>query len=79
LIEIESLERYVDGGVLDECAKWDIDVRLESDDYMVIYKPRGVISHPNSVRDLQHPSVVGGVYRYMRSQEAHNGFDLPSM
>ena len=69
----------MDGGILVECAQWDIDVRLVKDDYMVIYKPKGVISHPNSVWDVQHPSVVGGVYRYMRSQDAHIGVDLPSM
>ena len=40
---------------------------------MVIYKPKGVLSHPNSVWDIAHPSVVGGLYHYFKGQ------DLPSM
>jgi 23S rRNA-/tRNA-specific pseudouridylate synthase len=36
----------------------------EEEDYMVIYKPKGVLSHPNSVWDVSKPSVVGGLYHY---------------
>lgn len=67
-VRIESLERFVDGWILEECPARDIDIKLEKEDYMVILKPRGVLSHPNSVRDVQHPSVVWWVYHLMKSR-----------
>ncbi len=45
----------------------------ETIDYLVIYKPKGVLSHPSSIRDVNQPSVVGGLYHYF--QQA----GLPSM
>ncbi len=66
---IDNLERFIDGGILEECPARDLDIRLEKKDYMVIYKPKWVLSHPNSVRDVTHPSVVWGLYRYMKTRE----------
>jgi 23S rRNA pseudouridine1911/1915/1917 synthase len=40
---------------------------------MVIYKPKGMLSHPNSVWDVSKPSVVWSLYHYFKDQ------DLPSM
>ena len=75
---IDNLERFVDGGILDECPAWDIEVRLEKEDYMVIYKPKGVLSHPNSVRDVQHPSVVWWVYHYIKNKATSWSWALPT-
>ncbi len=70
-VEIESLDRFVDGGILDEAPVIDLPVRHETDDYLVLYKPKGVLSHPNSIRDVAQPSVVGFLY--------HRYKDLPSI
>ncbi len=65
-MNIADLQRFEDWWILQECEAWDIDVRLEKVDYMVIYKPKWVLSHPNSVRDIQYPSVVWWVYHYLQ-------------
>ena len=57
-ITIATFMRYLDGGVLDETLPWDIDIRHETDDYLVIWKPKYVLSHPTSVRNIHIPSVV---------------------
>jgi len=63
--------------VLDECVDREIDVRLEKEDYLVIFKPKWVLSHPNSVRDMLHPSVVWWVYHYIR-KKTDDSLILPS-
>lgn len=75
-VVIDSLERFIDGGILEECPARDIEIQLEKDDYMVITKPRWVLSHPNSVRDVQHPSVVWWVYHLMKFRNTNQ--KLPS-
>lgn len=65
---IEKLTRFVDGTILDETPAWDIDVRHQTPDYAVIYKPKGILSHPTSLRELQTPSVVGGMRHYLHKQ-----------
>jgi len=70
---IESLDRFLDWGILEECPVIDLDIRLEKEDYLVLYKAKWILSHPNSVRDVEHPSVVGWLYHYFQQQ------DLPSM
>lgn len=91
-IHIENLERFTDGGILSECPVLDmrrdnieytssseevfLGIVVEKDDYMVIYKPKGILAHPNSVRDVAHPSVVGGIYHYLRTQDGDNS--IPS-
>lgn len=70
-IIIDDVRRFIDGGVLAEAPAIPLDIRHERDDYLVIYKPKGVLSHPNSVRDISHPSVVGALY--------HHYATLPSM
>lgn len=57
-VVIDELTRFVDGTVLEETPVWPIDVRYQTSDYAVIYKPKGVLSHPTSLRELQTPSVV---------------------
>jgi 23S rRNA-/tRNA-specific pseudouridylate synthase len=57
-ITIATFMRYLDGGILDETPEWDIDIRHETDDYLVIWKPKFVLSHPTSIRNINIPSVV---------------------
>jgi 23S rRNA pseudouridine1911/1915/1917 synthase len=56
---------------LDETPDIDIPVVLEKEDYLVINKPKWVLSHPNSVCDVSQPSVVGFLY--------HKYKDLPTV
>lgn len=69
-IELLSMERFLDGGVLAESPVVELDVRLEKEDYLVLYKPKGMLSHPNSVREVSVPNVVGALY--------HRYKELPS-
>ncbi len=68
---IESLERFVDGGILEEAKRIDLPIKYEKEDFVVVVKPKWVLSHPNSVRDLETPSVVAWAY--------HTYKDLPSI
>jgi 23S rRNA pseudouridine1911/1915/1917 synthase len=56
---------------LEEAPKIDLPILLEKPDYIVIYKPKWVLSHPNSVWDIKSPSVVGFLY--------HKYKNLPSI
>jgi 23S rRNA-/tRNA-specific pseudouridylate synthase len=55
---------------LAEAQRIPLDIKHETPDYLVLWKPAGVLSHPSSLRDLQTPSVVAFVYHQYR--------DLPS-
>ncbi len=72
-VYIESLKRFIDWGILQEAPAWSIDVCFECDDYLILNKPKWVISHPNSIWDMQQRSVVWWVYHYLNKQW------LPSM
>lgn len=88
-IRIENLERFLDGGILDECPALEIStdrelvqygdlarswhtpfliILQESPDYMIIYKPKGILSHPSSIWDVHQPSVVGWLYHYFQQE-----------
>lgn len=72
-INIESLERFLDGWVLEEAPAIPLEIKKEDEDYMIIYKPKWMLSHPNSVWDVSKPSVVWSLYHYFKDQ------NLPSM
>jgi len=61
-IQIENLERYLDSSFLEELPFVDIPIVLEKEDYLIINKPKGVLSHPNSIWDISSPSVVAFLY-----------------
>jgi 23S rRNA-/tRNA-specific pseudouridylate synthase len=63
IIQIENLERYLDSSFLEELPFVEIPVILEKEDYLVLNKPKGVLSHPNSIWDLSAPSVVAFLYQ----------------
>lgn len=71
IVFIDDMSRYLDAAVLDEAPMIDIPVMLETEDYLVIDKPKWVLSHPNSVWDVKQPSVVGFLY--------HRYKNLPSI
>jgi len=70
-IIIDNLERYLSTEMLDEAPAISITIVREADDYLIIHKPKWVLSHPNSMRDVGQPSVVGFLY--------HRYKNLPSV
>lgn len=66
-ITIATFMRYLDGGILDETPARDIDIRHETDDYLVVYKPKWVLSHPTSIRNIDVPSLVWWVYHHYKN------------
>ena len=61
-VEIDDLERFISPVILDEAPDIDIPIVKEEEDYLVINKPKGVLSHPNSIWDISKPSVVWFLY-----------------
>ncbi len=70
-IEIDNVSRYLSPVLLDEAPDIKIPVVIEKEDYLVISKPKGVLSHPKTVREVHEPSVVGFLY--------HTYKNLPSI
>lgn len=62
IVEIDDLSRYLSPIILDETPDIDIPIVLEKTDYIVINKPKWVLSHPNSIWDVSQPSVVWFLY-----------------
>ena len=71
IVEIDDLSRYLSPIILDETPDIDIPIVLEKTDYLVINKPKWVLSHPNSIWDVSQPSVVWFLY--------HKYKDLPTV
>lgn len=71
IIIIQSLERYLSDEILSESPNFDIEIKLEKDDYLIINKPKWILSHPNSIWDISKPSVVWFLY--------HKYKNLPSI
>lgn len=71
VVLIDDITRYLSSVILDEAPNIDIPIVLEKEDYLVINKPKWVLSHPNSVWDVWQPSVVWFLY--------HRYKDLPSI
>ncbi len=70
-IVIDDLQRYLWPALLEESPNIVIPIVLEQEDYLIINKPKWVLSHPNSIRDVASPSVVGFLY--------HRYKNLPSI
>jgi len=70
-IIIDDVSRYLSPVVLDETPDIQIPVLIEKEDYLVINKPKGIVSHPKTVREVHKPSVVGFLY--------HTYKNLPSI
>lgn len=61
-VEIDDVSRYLSPVVLDEAPAIKIPILLEKEDYLVLNKPKWVLSHPKTVREVHEPSVVGFLY-----------------
>lgn len=70
-IEIDDVKRYLSPTILDEAPNIDIPIIVEKDDYLIINKPKGILSHPKTIREIHDASVVGFLY--------HRYKDLPTI
>ena len=73
-VVIDDLERYLSPVLLEEAPNIDIPILKETTDYLVINKPKGVLSHPNSIRDVGKPSVVGFLYHHYKELPSIGNF-----
>jgi len=74
VVMIDDLQRYLSLVILEEAPDIEIPILKETDDYMIINKPKWVLSHPNSVRDVAHPSVVGFLYHRFKNLPSVGNF-----
>lgn len=75
LVHIEHPERYMEAGVLAQApAVPGLKIVHERPDYLVVHKPPGVLSHPNSVRGIEYPSVVGALYKHFEHMPSIGNF-----
>ena len=74
IVEIDDLKRYLSSVVLAEAPNFEIPIILEKEDYLVINKPKWVLSHPNSVWDVEKPSVVGFLYHRYKNLPGIDNF-----
>lgn len=66
-IQLVDLKRFSWPLILDDAPNIELKILLEKDDYMIIYKPKWVLSHPSSIWDVKTPSVVGFLYHKFKS------------
>ena len=73
-VQIDELERYLSPIILDEAEKIDIPIVREEEDYVILNKPKWVLSHPNSIRDAKKPSVVAFLYQHYKALPSYGNF-----
>lgn len=66
-IVIDNITRFLWSEILSEAPVITLEIVHEKDDYLVLYKPKWVLSHPNSVRDVWQPSVVWFLYHHYKN------------
>jgi len=73
-VEIDELERYLSAIILDEAEEIDIPIIREEEDYIILNKPKWVLSHPNSIWDAKKPSVVAFLYQHYKDLPSYGNF-----
>ena len=73
-VQIDELERYLSPIILDEAEEIDIPIICEEEDYIILNKPKWVLSHPNSIRDAKKPSVVAFLYQHYKDLPSYGNF-----
>lgn len=61
-VQVDDFQRYVDQQALEETPNIFIPIIHEESDYLIINKPKWVLSHPRTIWELSEPSVVGFLY-----------------
>lgn len=67
IIEIDNFQRFLDDQAMEESPKIEIPILYETSDFLVINKPKWVLSHPRTIRELHEPSVSGFLYHKYKS------------
>ena len=73
-VQIDELERYLSPIILNEAERIDIPIVREEEDYIILNKPKWVLSHPNSIRDVKKPSVVAFLYQHYKDLPSYGNF-----
>ena len=73
-VQIDELERYLSPIILDEAEEINIPIIREEEDYIILNKPKWVLSHPNSIRDAKKPSVVAFLYQHYKILPSYGNF-----
>ena len=73
-IFIDNIERYLSPIILEEAPNIEIPILIEKEDYLIINKPKGILSHPNSIRDVKQPSVVWFLYHHFKDLPSYGNF-----
>ena len=73
-IFIDDLQRYLSPVILEEAPAIEIPIVRETADYLVINKPKWVLSHPNSIWEVGKPSVVGFLYHHYKELPSIGNF-----
>ncbi len=74
-IHIVHPERYMEASMLAQApAVPEVTILVEKDDYVVVRKPAWVLSHPNSVRGIEYPSVVWALYHHFKHMPSIGNF-----
>ena len=73
-VQIDELERYLSPIILEEAEEIDIPIIREEEDYIILNKPKRVLSHPNSIRDAKKPSVVAFLYQHYKDLPSYGNF-----
>ena len=73
-VQIDELERYLSPIILDEAEEIDIPIISEKEDYVILNKPKWILSHPNSIRDAKKPSVVAFLYQHYKDLPSYGNF-----
>lgn len=61
-IILPALQRYADNQIMEESPRIELKIQYQTADYLVLYKPKGVLSHPKTLFDVSQPSVSGFLY-----------------
>lgn len=73
-IEIDDLKRYLSNEILQESPNIEIPIIYEKDDFLIIKKPKWVLTHPVSIRDIHSPSVVWFLYHKFKNLPSVGNF-----
>jgi 23S rRNA-/tRNA-specific pseudouridylate synthase len=65
-ITLMHKHRNLDPAVLSEAPDIQIPIIFQHPDYLVIHKPKGVLTHPTTIKNTTFPSVTGFLYHYTK-------------
>lgn len=59
-------QRNLDPELLRDAPDIEIPIIFQHPDYLVLHKPKGVLTHPTTVKNTKLPSVTGFLYHYTK-------------